>query len=63
MIWTGHSMARTVGYVLLPIELMFWLGFSLPAGPPLGAARAILPALAGLMRPLATSIEAGKGAR
>ncbi|MDH4365095.1 MAG: hypothetical protein OEY70_13555 [Acidimicrobiia bacterium] len=46
MIWTGQAVAKTVGYVMLPIELMFWLGFSLPAGPPLGVARTILLALA-----------------
>lgn len=46
MTWTGQVVAKTVGRVVLPIELMFWLGLSLPAGPPLGAARTILLALA-----------------
>lgn len=42
LIWKGQPTARTVGYVMLPIELVFWIGFLLPAGPPLGAARTIL---------------------
>jgi hypothetical protein len=28
--------------VLLPVELVFWIGFRLPFGPPLGAARTAL---------------------
>ena len=38
--------AATLGYVLLPIELVFWVGFALPFGPPLGIARTIALVLA-----------------
>jgi len=38
--------AATLGYVLLPVELVFWVGFALPFGPPLGIARTILLLLA-----------------
>lgn len=36
----------TVSYVLLPVELAFWIGFALPFGPPLGIARTVLLLLA-----------------
>lgn len=38
--------AATVGYLLLPFEFVFWFGFALPFGPPLGIARTILLLLA-----------------
>ena len=38
--------AATVSYVLLPFEFVFWIGFALPFGPPLGIARTILLLLA-----------------
>ncbi len=38
--------AATVSYLLLPFELVFWIGFALPFGPPLGIARTILLLLA-----------------
>ena len=28
--------------ILLPVELLFWIGFALPVGPPLGLARALV---------------------
>ena len=34
--------AATVSYLLLPVELAFWIGFGLPFGPPLGIARTAL---------------------
>ncbi len=34
--------AATVSYLLLPFEFVFWIGFALPFGPPLGIARTIL---------------------
>jgi hypothetical protein len=34
--------AATLSYLLLPLELVFWIGFALPFGPPLGIARTIL---------------------
>ncbi len=38
--------AATISYLLLPVELVFWIGFALPFGPPLGIARTILLLLA-----------------
>lgn len=38
--------AVTISYLLLPVELVFWIGFALPFGPPLGIARTILLLLA-----------------
>jgi hypothetical protein len=38
--------ASTVSYLLLPFEFVFWIGFALPFGPPLGIARTILLLLA-----------------
>ena len=38
----GAPTARMLGFALLPIELVFWIGFALPAGPPLGLLRTIL---------------------
>jgi hypothetical protein len=34
--------AVTISHLLLPLELVFWIGFALPFGPPLGIARTIL---------------------
>jgi hypothetical protein len=38
--------AAVASYVLLPFELVFWVGFALPFGPPLGILRTILLLLA-----------------
>ena len=38
--------AATVSYLLLPFEFVFWIGFALPFGPPLGIARTTLLLLA-----------------
>jgi len=42
LLWTGTSYAPGLSYALLPFELVFWLGFALPLGPPLGLARTVL---------------------
>jgi hypothetical protein len=42
MIWSGAAGANLLSLVLLPFELAFWIGFALPAGPPLGMARTVL---------------------
>ena len=42
MIWTAAPGAVVASWVLLPAELVFWIGFALPFGPPLGLARAVL---------------------
>lgn len=40
------SVAPVLSHVLLPLELVFWIGFALPFGPPLGLARTVLVLLA-----------------
>lgn len=42
MLWTGAPMATTLAYALLPVEIVFWIGFALPFGPVLGLARTTL---------------------
>ena len=46
MLWTGAPVATTLAYVLLPVEVVFWIGFALPLGPVLGLARTTLLLLA-----------------
>jgi hypothetical protein len=46
MILCGAPGAKVVSLVLLPFEFVFWIGFALPLGPPLGIARTILVVLA-----------------
>jgi hypothetical protein len=42
LLWVGRPAGRTMSLALLPVELFFWFGFSLPFGFLLGAARAAL---------------------
>ena len=42
----GVSYAPVAGYLILPVELVFWIGFALPFGPVLGIVRTILLLLA-----------------
>jgi hypothetical protein len=42
LLWIDSPVAAVFSYVLLPIELTFWIGFALRLGPPLGIARTIL---------------------
>lgn len=44
LVWAGLATARPACAVLLPIEFAFWIGFALPAGPPLGVLRTALVA-------------------
>lgn len=46
LLWHGSRPALLLALALLPFELVFWIGFSLPAGPLLGAARTVLVLLA-----------------
>jgi hypothetical protein len=46
MLLLGVPRAATASYLLLPFEFVFWIGFALPFGPPLGIARTILLLLA-----------------
>jgi hypothetical protein len=42
LLWRGRPAGVRLSWVLLPVELVFWIGFALPAGPPLGLARALV---------------------
>jgi hypothetical protein len=42
MILAGAPGTKAVALVLLPFEFIYWIGFSLPFGPPLGIARTVL---------------------
>jgi hypothetical protein len=42
MLWTGDQGGAVLALALLPIELTFWIGFSLPFGPLFAVARTIL---------------------
>ena len=42
MIWSDAPGAKVIALALLPVELVVWVGFALPLGPPLGIARTIL---------------------
>lgn len=39
VLWAGHPLGGRMSHLLLPFELVFWIGFALPIGPPLGLAR------------------------
>lgn len=42
MLWNGEMGGAVLALALLPIELTFWIGFSLPFGPLFALARTIL---------------------
>ena len=42
LLWGGSTIAPWLAFALLPVELLFWIGFALPFGPLLGLARTAL---------------------
>ena len=42
MIWADAPGYKVAALVLLPFEMVFWIGFALPFGPPFGIARTVL---------------------
>lgn len=46
MLWIGVASAPWLALVLLPVELVFWIGFALPFGFVFGLARTVLVVLA-----------------
>jgi hypothetical protein len=42
LLWGGSTIAPWLAFALLPVELLFWIGFALPFGPLLGLARTTL---------------------
>jgi hypothetical protein len=42
LLWRDATTALWLALVLLPVELVFWIGFALPFGPLLGLARTAL---------------------
>ena len=51
----GERSGTVLGLALLPIETVFWIGFALPLGPPLGVARTVLCVRVRARRVVATS--------
>ena len=51
LLWHQRVAGAMVSVALLPVELMFWIGFDLPYGPPLGFLRTAAVPTALLMRP------------
>ncbi|MET9631590.1 hypothetical protein ABZX92_29405 [Lentzea sp. NPDC006480] len=41
LLWRGHASGKKLALALLPFEIAYWVGFALPAGPVLGAARTV----------------------
>jgi hypothetical protein len=41
MLWQHRRVGRLLALALLPVELVFWIGFALPFGPVLGLARTV----------------------
>jgi hypothetical protein len=46
-LWSGHSGNRAFAALLLPVELVFWIGFALPFGPVVGVVRTALVLVGG----------------
>ncbi len=46
LLWNGRRAGSVLANVLLPVELVFWIGFALPFGPILGLLRTLLIILA-----------------
>ncbi len=42
LLWGGAATSPWMALALLPVELVFWIGFALPFGPVLGLARTAL---------------------
>ena len=46
MLWKDTTVGLWLALLLLPVEMLFWVGFALPIGPLLGVSRTILVVLA-----------------
>lgn len=42
LLWTGARSGAILGFALLPLAGIFWLGFALPFGPPVAIASTII---------------------
>ena len=42
LLWQRRRAGAVLALALLPLEFAFWIGFALPAGPPMGLARTVL---------------------
>jgi hypothetical protein len=42
LLWGGRRTGSILGLAPLPLELVFWIGFSLPFGPVVAVARTVL---------------------
>ena len=51
LLWRDGPVAPWLALALLPVELVFWIGFALPFGPVLGVARTVLVIAALVQQP------------
>jgi hypothetical protein len=42
LLWGGARSGAILGFALLPVEAVFWIGFALPFGPLLAVVRSVL---------------------
>jgi hypothetical protein len=42
LLWSGRRIGAILALALLPLELVFWIGFALPFGPIVAGARTVL---------------------
>lgn len=63
LLWRAHPSAGIASLALLPFELVAWIGFALPFGPPLGLARVVLSRLTKRSSGAEWSPSGGAGAR
>jgi hypothetical protein len=53
LLWAGRRSGAVLSLVLLPVEMIFWIGFALPFGPVLGLLRTV---------PVVVALREGKDA-
>ena len=64
LVWRGSRVGAILSLVLLPVEIVFWLGFALPVPWAFGIARVVLLALAwGSLTPTGGRSSRGEAAR
>ena len=62
LLWRQRRAGAVLALTLLPLEFAFWVGFALPAGPPIGVARTVLVLLSWSSLSRRRAQEAGRPA-
>lgn len=63
MFWRRRPAAPRLAMMLLPFELVYWIGFALPFGPVFGVARTALVVFAGADEPAPPESDRSAGER